>query len=194
VKHHAASIGGAGVEANVKAPAFSDTAMTALSVFSIPELFAEEVDRWVAREREARPGVTRSILMLTLARALGLEQERQVYRYMSGETPLPAALLARACRFFRSWRLIQAINQEAGLVAEPKPDVGKLESFDLIVEQSRNLKEFGELVAAYAQATDEVTSEDTYRRLVKEGRDAVQQIERLLAIYGEMVAARSRTP
>lgn len=175
-------------DANGKTPAASDIAMAAaqISFLSIPELFAEEVDRWIGAERERCPGTTGAVLRLTLARALGLEHERQVYRYMSGETPLPAALLARACRIFRSWRLLQAINQDAGLVAEPKPDVGKLDGFDLLVEQSHNLREFGEFVAAYVDSMQRRPSEIDAPRLEREGRDVIQQIERLIRYAREL--------
>lgn len=161
-----------------------------MSLFGSPiaELVDDEVHAWRKREQAARPGVEGDMLMCALASRLGLKGKRQLYRYMSGETPFPLEKLVVFCRVVGSWRLLQVLNQEAGLVAEPKPDVGKLEGFDLIIEQSHNLQEFGELVAAYAAATDQVPSELALRRIEKEGAEAIQQIERLLCIYRELVA------
>lgn len=162
-----------------------------MSLFgSVPELVDEEIHAWVTREREARAGVDRDMLLHQLAARLGLRGKRQLYRYASGETPFPVEKVVPFCRTLGSWRLLQAVNQDAGLVAQPKPEVGRLEGFDLIVEQSRNLKEFGELVAEYAAATDVAPSELTRSRLIKEGREVIQQVERLLAIYGAMVERR----
>lgn len=157
----------------------------------IAELVDEEVHAWRKREQTARPGVEGDMLMCALASRLGLKGKRQLYRYMSGETPFPVEKLVVFCRVLGSWRLLQTLNQEAGLIAEPKPDVGQLDGLDLIVEQSHNLQEFGELVAAYAAATDRVPSELELRRVEKEAREAVQQIERLLAVYRELVVRQA---
>jgi hypothetical protein len=162
-----------------------------MSLFgSVPELVDEEVHAWRKREQQARAGVDGDMLMTALASRLGLKGKRQLYRYMSGETPFPLEKVVLLCRALSSWKLLQAVNQEAGLVAEPKPDVGKLDGFDLIIEQSRNLKEFGELVAAYAEATDQPVSELELRRIEKEGREVIQQVQRLLEIYRGLVEQR----
>lgn len=142
-----------------------------MSLFgAIPELIEEELHAWVERERQKTPGGAADMLMSALASRLGLKHKRQVYRYRSGETPFPLEKLVAFCRAIGSWTLLQAVNQDASLVAEPKPDPGTLDLFDLHSEQSRNLKEFGELVSAYAQATDEVPSELTLRRAVSKFR------------------------
>ena len=162
-----------------------------MSLFgSVPELVDEEIHAWAKRELEARPGANRDMLLTALAGRLGLKHKRQLYRYMSGETPFPLEKVVVLCRVLGSWRLLQAVNQEAGLVAEPKPDVGRLEAFDLIIEQSHNLKEFGDLVSSYAEATDQPVSELALRRIEKEGREVIQQVERLVRIYQELVEQR----
>ena len=190
---HAGRIAAQVAPANVKPPAASDTGAAAGSFgfFSIPEVFAGEVAQWIEHERAARPGAARPMLMLELARALGLQNERQIYRYMSGEAPLPAALLARTARILGSFRLLQVINQDAGLVAEPKPEIGKLESFDLVVEQSRTMREFGEFIAAYADQMERPLPAIEAQRLAREGREAIQQIERLIRIAENFAASRS---
>lgn len=165
------------------------TQMTFLS--TIHEQLGEEIHAWAARERTTRPGVTMSMLMNALARALGLESERQLYRYISGETPLPAAKVVPTCRAIGSWKLLQSLNQDAGLVAEPKPDVGRLDGYDLVVELTRSLRESAEFAAAAAEAGDTVPSELIVKRLEKEGREAIQSIERLIAINRELVEQRA---
>jgi hypothetical protein len=154
---------------------------------TIPALISEEVHAWLKREQAARPGADVDMLMQALATRLN-RNKRQLYRWMSGETPVPLEVAVPLCKAIGSLRLLQLVNQYAGLLAEPTPDVGKLDGFDLIIEQSRNLREFGELVATYAAATDAVPSEIELRRIEKEGREAIQQIERLIAIYRELAA------
>lgn len=159
-----------------------------MSLFaSIPELIDEEIHAWRKREQAARPGADGDMLMTALASQLGLKHKRQLYRYMSGETPFPLEKVGLLCRALGSWKLLQVVNQEAGLVAEPLPTAAKVDGFDLIVEQSRNLKEFGELVAAYAQATDQAPTALELRRVEKEGREVIQQVERLICIYRDLV-------
>lgn len=190
---HARSFAVPQPSANVNRHTASDTSMAArgaaqMSLLSIPipELVGEEIHAWVDRERQARPGATAAMLMTSLARILGLDNERQVYRYMSGETPFPASKVVLLCRAIGSWKLLQAINQDGGLVAEPRPDVGRLDSFDLIVEQSRNLKEFGEFVSVYCDQMQRPPSAIEARRLEREGREVIQQIERLVRYAREL--------
>src|SRR3989338_7350739 len=136
---HAPRVAGAPLPDNVKAPSIADTMMAdppgahQMSLLSIPELVGDEIQKWMEREREQRPGTTAGMLLHLLARRLGLQNQRQVYRYMSGEPPFPVEKLIVLCRTLNSWKLLQTLNQEAGLVAEPKPDVGKLDGFDLII-------------------------------------------------------------
>jgi hypothetical protein len=177
--------------ANVKGAPSSDAAISTLSV---PALLTEEVQTWIERVRAAEPKVTKGMLMLELATALGVV-ERQVYRYMSGETPLPLEQAATVCRTLRSWRLLALVNQDAGLLAEPRPDAAKLEGFDVVIEQSRNFREFSELTAAYAAAMDRPPSTQELQRIEIEAAEAIQQITRLVRIYRELaVPTNGRRP
>lgn len=162
-----------------------------MSLLSIPELVDEEIHAWVGREQHVRPGATRRMLMDVLARAIGLANERQVYRYASGEAPFPLEKVLPLCRAIGSWKLLQAVNQAAGLVAEPKPDVGRMDGYDLVAELTRNLRESAEFAAAAAAAAEQVPSEIELRRLEREGREAIQQVDRLISLYRELVTSRS---
>ncbi len=185
---HPHTVGGGLGGANVKSPAPSDIGMAdalQLTWLSVPEILSEEIHAWVERERANRPGATHAMLIEVCARALSVTG-RQLYRYMSGETPLPAEKVVVACRFTRSWRLLQLINREAGLLAEPVPDVGAMTGFDLVVEQSRNFREFSELTAAFAAAMDKPVAVDELRQIEREAGEAIQQIQKLVACYRAM--------
>ncbi len=163
--------------------------MSPHSLFPVHELLAEEVQAWTERERARHAGTPRAALLHRLAEVLEVD-DRQLYRYMSGETPFPLKKAAALCRAIGSCRLLEMVCQDAGLLAELRPDVGALTGYDLVVEQSRSLKEFGELTAAFADSIERKPTDLDAARIEKEGREAIQQIERLIRIARELAERR----
>lgn len=145
------------------------------------EIVADEIHGFVERERKGAPALTREMLMLTLANRLGLAGVRQLYRYMSGETPFPLSKTAAFCRTVGSYRLLEAANQDAGLVAEPIPEPERLEPFDLLDEEARQMREAGEFIATFAEEVKKSPREMDLARIEKEGREVIQQTYRVLA-------------
>jgi hypothetical protein len=172
---------------NDKAPAGRVTGVT--SCFSIAEVLDEEVNAWIAREQAANPSLTRPVLLDALARELDLAdaRARQLYRYMSGDTPFPAEKIIRTCRRLGSWKLLEFLDHEA---ARAQRDLGPMVGFDLIIGQARTVKEFGDLVSLHADAMDRPLTPEVARAIEREGREAILQIERLIANAQRLVGRR----
>jgi hypothetical protein len=153
------------------------------------EVLEEEIDFWMATRR-VQDGESKARLWLELGRILGIT-DRQVKRYYTGETTLPADKILPLCRHLGSIRLVkhlaQSLDPEWPNGGAPEDYVTELidavEDFSkkaaLAVESlygTPTYKEFRELKAASRAVRDQIQRfEWLYRQILDEERDSRQR-------------------
>lgn len=146
----------------------------------LQEVLEEEIDFWIATRR-VQDGESKARLWLELGRILGVT-DRQVKRYYTGETTLPADKILPLCRHIGSIRLVKHLAQSL----DPEwPNGGSPE--DYVTELIEAVEDFTKKAA---MAVESLYGNPTYKefRALKAASRVVQdQIQRFEWLYRQIL-------